>query len=686
MKIKTSNHVIDFQTFKIALVRILLTCVRTLLRNELDKKQMKKILFSLVIFNLFQQLSFAQKYGQARVDSLLAEIPKAKEDTNKVNLLNEVGYERGTINFLKAKEVLLMAEQLARKLNYQRGLGNTLSNLALVYELQGNYVESLKYQIEALKVREAIEDKSGISFSIHYIGDIYFSQGDISDKASAKEEYNNKALDQFYKSLKVAEEINDKNSIANSFNCIANCYREKKDFNTSLKYYFKAIKIREAEKNKRRLAQTFGQIGALYIEKKEYDTALTYLFKSLDLANQTDYSRTKVRTLGSIGSVYFRQKNYIKAIKYCNESLTISTEIGFLQYVAKANQTLSEIYESPDFEEHNSDKALAYYKAYVAERDSINSKNANQAELQFDFDKKEAIAKAESKKQKLIIVFIALGLLLVLVFSGFIFRSLRNTNIQKNIIEEKNREITDSIEYALRIQTAILPPQRIVKQYLENSFILYKPKDIVAGDFYWMEKVNDLVLFAACDCTGHGVPGAMVSVVCHNALTRAVKEFGFVQPAKILDKTAEIVLGNFSKSEEEIHDGMDISICAFNKNTRTLDWAGANNSLLLICDGQLMETKADKQCIGYNDNIKPFTNHQFILQPDTNIYISTDGFADQFGGQPERKLTKSRFKELLLSIQPLPMQQQARELEKFITDYKKEIEQTDDILVMGVRV
>jgi len=276
------------------------------------------------------------------------------------------------------------------------------------------------------------------------------------------------------------------------------------------------------------------------------------------------------------------------------------------------------------------------------------------------------------------------------------FRKSDEANIlikkQKEIIEEKNREILDSIEYALRIQIAILPTQKIVTQYLENSFILYKPKDIVAGDFYWMDTVKlnehgeEIILFAACDCTGHGVPGAMVSVICHNALNRAVREFGLTQPAAILDKTAEIVLENFSKSDEDIHDGMDISICALNTKTKTLEWAGANNSLLLINKGELTETKADKQCIGYNDNLKPFTNHQFNLLPDTSIYLFTDGFADQFGGVRKKKLTKNKFKELLLSIQQLPIQQQARELDDFITNYKKETEQTDDILVIGVKV
>jgi serine phosphatase RsbU (regulator of sigma subunit) len=178
----------------------------------------------------------------------------------------------------------------------------------------------------------------------------------------------------------------------------------------------------------------------------------------------------------------------------------------------------------------------------------------------------------------------------------------------------------------------------------------------------------------------------MVSVVCHNALNRAVREFGLTQPAAILDKTAEIVIENFAKSEDEIQDGMDISICSLNAKTRLLEWSGANNSLYLIANGQLTETKADKQCIGYNHDVKPFTNHQIKLAPDTIIYLFTDGFADQYGGHPEKKLTKSRFRELLLSVQHLAVHQQVVELDSFITNFKSETEQTDDILVIGVKV
>ena len=258
---------------------------------------------------------------------------------------------------------------------------------------------------------------------------------------------------------------------------------------------------------------------------------------------------------------------------------------------------------------------------------------------------------------------------------------------QKHILERKNREITDSIEYALRIQNAILPEESYVKQSLGSSFIFYKPKDIVAGDFYWIEKINDTVLFAACDCTGHGVPGAMVSVICNNALNRAVREFGLTQPASILDKTAELVVENFSKSKEDIKDGMDISLCAYNKSEKTLQWAGANNPLWLIKNGELTETKADKQPIGMSDNRKHYTNHTFNLSNSDTIYLFSDGVTDQFGGETgKKKLTKKRFREFILSIQGREMEEQKISLEKFMSDYSKNIEQIDDMLVIGVKI
>jgi serine phosphatase RsbU (regulator of sigma subunit) len=265
-------------------------------------------------------------------------------------------------------------------------------------------------------------------------------------------------------------------------------------------------------------------------------------------------------------------------------------------------------------------------------------------------------------------------------------------NEEKKHVETKNREILDSIEYAKRIQATILPSARVVKEHLQDSFILYLPKDIVAGDFYWIEalKESNIIYFAVCDSTGHGVPGAMVSVVCHNALNKALIEFGNRTPASILDKTADLVIENFSKNsegKEEIQDGMDASICALNFKTRELIWAGANCPLIIMRNGGILEEiKPDKQPIGQNDRRNPFTNHFFQLNKGDVIYLITDGFADQFGGANDKKFQRKQLRELFVKIHELPMLEQRSTLFKTFIQWKGKNVQVDDITIIGVKV
>lgn len=257
---------------------------------------------------------------------------------------------------------------------------------------------------------------------------------------------------------------------------------------------------------------------------------------------------------------------------------------------------------------------------------------------------------------------------------------------QKELVEEKNREITDSITYAKRIQQAILPPDKLFSEHMGESFVMYKPKDIVAGDFYWLEIVNDLVIFAAADCTGHGVPGAMVSVVCHNALNRAVREFKLTNPAEILDKTLELVVSQFNKSNEEVRDGMDIALCVIDKKNNKAHFAGANNSLYIISDGVLNEVLADKQPIGKFVDPKPFTCKEVDVKKGDNLIVFTDGFADQFGGTKGKKFKYKPFKELLIEIQHLSANQQHDTLLKAFEDWKGNLEQVDDVCIIGIKV
>lgn len=261
---------------------------------------------------------------------------------------------------------------------------------------------------------------------------------------------------------------------------------------------------------------------------------------------------------------------------------------------------------------------------------------------------------------------------------------------EKEHVQEKNKEILDSISYAKRIQAAILPPERIANEYLTNNFILYLPKDIVAGDFYWMQQVGENVLFAAADCTGHGVPGAMVSVVCNGGLNRSVREYKLTKPGQILDKARDLVIEEFEKSDDEVKDGMDISLCALNPITRQLLWAGANNPLWIIQTRsekvELIELKADKQPIGKFANQKPFTTHQMQLEKGDVIYIFTDGYQDQFGGEKGKKFKASALKEFLLSIYTKPMDEQKEELKNAFSKWKGDLEQVDDVCLIGVQV
>ncbi|HET6992259.1 MAG TPA: SpoIIE family protein phosphatase, partial [Bacteroidia bacterium] len=300
--------------------------------------------------------------------------------------------------------------------------------------------------------------------------------------------------------------------------------------------------------------------------------------------------------------------------------------------------------------------------------------------------------------QRLLFVIGAIGIFLGIIFWKRIlkrevfFRKEAEDKVKESLekIEQSHKEIRDSINYARRLQDAILPSGDYFQKHFPESFILYKPKDIVAGDFYWMEVIGNLTLVAVADCTGHGVPGAMVSVVCNNALNRTVNEFGLKDPGKILDKVNGLVLETFNKSNDEVKDGMDISLLSLESGVgssekRIVKWSGANNPLWVVRKNNLIEIKADKQPIGQHDNRKPFTNHEIEIEKGDSIYLFTDGYADQFGGPKGKKFKYRQISDKLVSIQEKSMNQQKAILAETLENWKGNLEQVDDICIIGIR-
>lgn len=255
---------------------------------------------------------------------------------------------------------------------------------------------------------------------------------------------------------------------------------------------------------------------------------------------------------------------------------------------------------------------------------------------------------------------------------------------QQKLIEEQHKDILDSINYAKRIQNAILPNDEFWQKNLPQSFVLYIPKDVVAGDFYWMYKTTEAIYIAAADCTGHGVPGAMVSVVCNNCLNRSVREFGLRNVNEILDRTRELVISELSDSGEDVKDGMDISMLRI--KDKSVQYSGAHNPLWILRNGteEIEEIKADKQPVGKFDKAIPFTAHNFSLETGDQLYLFSDGFSDQFGGEQNKKYKSKRLKKYLSEIRNLSITEQHEALHEEFQNWKGELEQLDDVCVIGI--
>ncbi len=481
---------------------------------------------------------------------------------------------------------------------------------------------------------------------------------------------------------------------------LTSSYIRRKQLDSAL-IYFKEMELLNNEVSLSTRYYFFQNFGRYYIELKEYDVALDYLLKGEKIALDEGMIDSRATILTYISDTYLNLNNIAKAEEAAYLSYAVSHSNNLIYEKSDALTSLIKVMESKkdylsafklqkeylevekeifNIEKLSKVKAVESKLALSEKEKEISKKNLVIEE------QKVAQAQSDIKNQRLYL-FIILTLL-AMIFVVFIYWRTKklNTTIQhqKLIVEVKNKEITDSINYALRIQKTILPSEKSLNEVVNNGFVLYKPKDVVSGDFYWLEKVDEDIYIAAADCTGHGVPGAMVSVICSNALSKALLEEGITETGKLLDRTREIVIDRLSKSDSDVNDGMDISLIRISKNQ--IQWSGANNPLWIIRNEKLIEYKADKQPIGKYVDQKPFVTHNLEIFENDKIYFFTDGFSDQFGGPKGKKFMHKQFKDLLLSLQNKSMDEQKEVLNKAFENWRGSMEQVDDVCVIGIRV
>jgi tetratricopeptide (TPR) repeat protein len=639
--------------------------------------------------------------------------------------------------YAEALEAFQKALTIHERIGDQQGIANCHNNIGAIHYAQGRYAEALEAFQKALAIQERIGDQQGIASSYNNIGLIHANQGRYAE-----------ALESYQKALTIRERIGDQQKIAECYNNIGLIHADQGRYAEALESYQKALAIRERIGDQRGIATSYNNIGNIHAKQRRHAEALKAYQKALAIQERIGDQEGIAYCHNNIGATHAAQGRYAEALEAYQKACAIAQSLGLHDLLDDIYLDLAQTDSALAASglTHLWKFAYLHHRLHTAYKDSVRNeasiRKQAQLESQYEYEKKTALLKAEQEKERALaaaqlrqretqrnLSLLALGIALIgLATFAILYRKIRQQRDliqkqsdeiqQKNLaleqynaelkstnqaleesnriiqqqaetLSEKNEEILDSIRYAERIQRAILPSAEKWQRLLPESFLLYKPRDIVAGDFYWLEETERYIFLGVADATGHGVPGAFVSIVCANALYKAVLEEGLQSPADILWRVREVVVSQLTQAGDKVKDGMDIALIRFAKGDRSQAvFAGANRPLWIVSAEGLLEVAGTRQPIGYVEEPKPFEEVELMLgsRVPVMVYAFTDGIVDQMGGPKGRKLLPKGLREWLLSLWNQPVAEQAERLTALFETWRGDRPQIDDVTIVGVRI
>lgn len=697
---------------------------------------MRNLFLTLII-----NLSFSTAFSQ-NVDSLLKVIDITRSDSVKLSIYidNIIIPFKDAGNFEKAKEYYYKAQQVTKKeKRFQINLALQYVNILISEENYTLAIDSVnKLMVQAIKAK----DLPGQAKCLRSKALIQIYSGEYE-----------KAAGLYYDALKVWEQTKSPQKIAIGYSDLGMINYYLAHFDKAALYWEKSVEIYELNNLKPELSSNLGNLGLAYIELGNYYKAEVAIKRSIEINKELKIPIAIANAYTNYCKLEYHKKNILKAIEYNNIALEYFKSINDANHLSnsysngaelarsikKYDEALGYINKAFEYEDQRANKnnlgnlylnrAAIYYdigktheayddlQRHIVIKDSLvnsdNQKTITELEKKYELNEKEKenqllneklkVHEVESSRQQITIFLIGIILLIVAIVAFVLIRQNRQKNkinlelgeknkiieVKNKLVEAQHKDITDSIKYAERIQHAILPPDKLVHSTLPNSFVFFKPKDILSGDFYWMEETASHIFIAVADCTGHGVPGALISIINYNLLNKAVLEKNLNDPADILNAVNGWLTQTLHQSfnEDTVKDGMDVTLLSIDKRKKEILFAGAMNSIYVISENNLNEYNGNKFPVGAFIEDKPqnFTSQKINLKSNDIIYLYTDGFADQFGGPHGKKLKYKLLKEILVSISALPVAEQKERLANSFQMWKGDYEQVDDVCIIGIR-